>query len=369
MQTVLEPHFFWPRRTTTESVKKKRELIQLLAYLYNKALKRKTLCGTGEIKVSLLSFRALVRDYQPAFNFFFEIVKRGFHISDEFNDLTTVIPKIHNQEFLSYWKYEPKERPDGIVSKVLVMEDDKLLSDLLIAGRIDLIPKVEFLLNGPGEINFIFAPSGQLHLRDTSIWPIEGIENWPSWVRSRLFGSNVDIKSAYIQFVIEQISNHYRIRSRTLFDQVFKLWEHQDKFRSELAELIGVDVEDYRKQIKQILMSIAMGSNISTVMLQNAVSFSQCVRLINEICPTLTPEQSVLIFNFLQPFTNQIRLARKTVDISMGSYLKWEKERRYLLWEFVDRHGIMMHDGLDGIPKEYIHDLQTTDFGFEIVVS
>lgn len=369
MQTVLEPQFFWPRRTTSDGVKKKRELIQLLTYLYNKALKRQMLCGCGEIKVSLLSFRALVRDYQPAFNFFFEIISKGFNVSEDHNDLTTVIPKVHDGEFLSYWKFIPKDRPDGLISKVEILDDRTLIADVLVAGRVDLVPKIEFLLNSHGEINFIFAPSGQLNLRDTSIWPIEGIENWPSWIRTRLFGHNVDIKSAYIQFVIEQISSQYKLRSRTLFSQIFKLWEHAEEFRIELADKMDVAYEVHKKQIKQILMSIAMGSNISTSMLQNAVSFSQSVRMINEISPDLTPQAALEIFEFLQPFTNQIRLARRTVDITMPSYLKWERERRYVLWEFVDRYGIMMHDGLDGIPKQYVRELMNTDFGFEIVVT
>ena len=40
-----------------------------------------------------------------------------------------------------------------------------------------------------------------------------------------------------------------------------------------------------------------------------------------------------------------------------SSYFEWERVARYAIWEACDRHGIMVHDGIDGIPQRYLDDL------------
>jgi hypothetical protein len=45
---------------------------------------------------------------------------------------------------------------------------------------------------------------------------------------------------------------------------------------------------------------------------------------------------------------------RATVKTVFTHYFIWERQARYALWEAVGRHGIMVHDGLDGIPREYL---------------
>jgi hypothetical protein len=40
-----------------------------------------------------------------------------------------------------------------------------------------------------------------------------------------------------------------------------------------------------------------------------------------------------------------------------SSYFKWERDARYAIWEEVEQHGIMVHDGIDGIPESYLQDI------------
>ena len=48
---------------------------------------------------------------------------------------------------------------------------------------------------------------------------------------------------------------------------------------------------------------------------------------------------------------------RKNVKAVFGEYFSWERQARYVLWEACGRHGIMVHDGLDGIPHEYLDQI------------
>jgi hypothetical protein len=48
---------------------------------------------------------------------------------------------------------------------------------------------------------------------------------------------------------------------------------------------------------------------------------------------------------------------RKNVKEVFSSYFAWERKARYELWEEVGRHGIMVHDGLDGVPEVYLEKL------------
>jgi hypothetical protein len=363
---VLNPTVFWTKRTTAEMFKKKEELIKLLAFYHSAASKRLKQYGVGEFEISLLSLRKLVRDYQPAFDFFFEVVKKGYRYSADDKQLTTVIPKMVSYIIDSSYNYVPPERPDGTFSKVYVLRDDTLVNDVIKTGLLHLVPKIQFLQSGPGEFNFIFKPCGDLELRDTSIWPIEGIETWPAWVRSRLFGSGVDIKSAYIQFVIENISEHYKTRSRNLFDKIFILWERPDEIRNKVAKILNIDANLHKKEIKKLLMAVAMGSKVSPTLVFNDVSFSRCSTIINKLQPGISEQQALEISNLLTPIGTQFKLAKNTVETSMNKYFIWERERRYVIWELVDRHGIMMHDGIDGIPEKYIDEICNMDLGFEI---
>ena len=367
---ALTPEYFWSKRTTKDVYIKKKELVQLLCFYHSVAMKRKHQFGSAEFQISLLALRSLVRDYQPAFNFFFEVVKKGYRFSGDEKELTTVVPKAIGFEICDDYKFIPDDRPEGgVISKVQIVEDPTLVHDVMRAGLFHLIPKIKFLQDGPGEVNFIFMPAGDLGLRDTSVWPIPAIETWPGWVRSRLFGRGVDIKSAYVQFVIESISQHFETRSRILFDKIFMLWEDPRRVREKIANILGVSYEDHKKDIKGLLMAIAMGSKVSPSIVFHDVSYSRCSTLINRIQPAVTEDQASEICNLLTPLQSQFKFAKKTLKIDMEKYFIWERERRYLLWELVERYGIMMHDGIDGIPENLIDEICEMDLGFEITRS
>lgn len=364
---ALTPEHFWDKRTTKEVYRKKQELVQLLCFYYDVAQQRKQKFGSAEFQISLLSLRSLVRDYQPAFNFFFEVVKKGYRFSSDEKELTTVVPKKLDFEIENNYKFEPEEMPNGgVISKVNILQDPNLVRDVIKAGLFQLIPKIEFLQSCANPINFVFMPAGELGLRDTSVWPIPAIETWPSWVRTRLFGHGIDIKSAYVQFVVEAISQNYEIRSRLLFDKIFVLWENPSSIRRQISTILGVDYEQHKKDIKGLLMAVAMGSKVSPTIVFHDVSYSRCSTLINRIQPNITEQQANQICDLLTPLTMQFKFAKKTLPIDMGKYFSWERERRYLLWELVGRHGIMMHDGIDGIPIEIIQEVSQMDLGFQI---
>ncbi len=366
-KVMLGPENFWTKRTTKDVYRRKMELVQLLSFYYNQALLRKKRTGSAEFELSLLSLRNMVRDYQPAFNFFFEIVSKGYRLSNNDRELTMVVPKRHDFDIVANYIFSPDERPDsGVISKVYVKQDRTLIDDVTRAGHITLIPKIKFLMDGPGEFNFMFEPCGDLGLRDTCTWPIPGIEIWPSWIRHRLFGGTVDIKSAYIQFVVQQLTPKYGDKSKILFDKIFTLWEQPDKIRKQVCDVLKVDYSSNRTDVKRLLMSVAMGSKVSPSLVFHDMAFCTCATLINKIQPGISEEQAQAISDLLTPISAQFKFAKSSVDTSMPTYFKWERERRYILWELCDRHGIMMHDGLDGVPTNYLQDLGRMDLGFDI---
>lgn len=364
---ALTPQNFWNKRTTKDVLKKKEELVQLLCFYHTAAIKRREKFGTAEFQISLLSLRSMVRDYQPAFDFFFEVVKKGYRFSADEKELTTVLPKSLGFTPMVNYDYVPESKPEtGIFSTVQIRKDPTIINDLLREGLFHLIPKIKFLLDGPSEMQLAFEPTGELGLRDTSTWPIPAIETWPSWVRSRVFGGGVDIKSAYIQFAIEAISAKYESRSRRLFDKIFILWENPELIRHKISEILQVDYQENKKAIKGIIMAVAMGSKVSQSLVFHDVSFSRCATLINKIQPNLTEAQAQQLADLLTPISVQFKLAKKTVNIGMDLYFKWERDRRYVLWEEADRRGIMMHDGLDGLPDDAVERICSGDLGFEI---
>jgi hypothetical protein len=44
---------------------------------------------------------------------------------------------------------------------------------------------------------------------------------------------------------------------------------------------------------------------------------------------------------------------REAIKEVFIEYFMWEREARYALWQAIDRHGIMVHDGIDGVPDRY----------------
>jgi hypothetical protein len=380
---------FWPdlQRVHRAQCVARQDLILWLANLYIGATKSGRPLGFCSIQVRLMDLRALVRDYHPALDYFFSIKQLGFHVSNENMELSTLIPKKLNiQELITLDKctaelvYTPPELPNNsIISKVYLdksINASDLITEVLNVNRPEIIPQLQWLLKQPSEINFHFIPSGKLKLRDTSVWPIQAIETWPGWLRARLFGGGIDLDSAYIQFLMEHLTTTFKNQPnvlKLLFPDLLRLLHDKEAFREELClEILRKPYTDeYRTLIKKVLMSIANGSKISGALLSSGNTHSSTVTSILEVITEASVSDLMLIGNRLKRIADQFRSARKyaclealkkePTRINLKSifceYFSWERKARYALWEEIGRVGIMVHDGIEGVPEEQLHRL------------
>ena len=380
---------FWPDliRVHRQKSEERQRLIIWLANLHAAAINSGKPRAFCEVSVRLMDLREMVRDYHVALDHFFEIKRAGFYIDEDTFEVSTLIPrrlpraeKLVVNDIVSRVRYCPPLRPlDGTISKVIVRQhlDRTALKDRLTKdGRGDLFPAVEWLLNQPcAELNFYFKPSGKLQLRDTSIWPICGIETWPSWLREELFGRSVDLDAAYIQFLLQRVSQAYADREHLvslLFPDIVRLLHDKENFRRELCTKVFNKsyTERNKAVIKQIIMSLANGSRISGDVLLGGGSHSLTAQLILGFIPDATRSELMAIGNRLKGISSQFSAAKKAACLAQAKapnrlnmkgvfrdYFTWEREARYALWNACDRHGIMVHDGLDGIPHAYVSRL------------
>jgi hypothetical protein len=362
----------------------RQDLILYLASIHRAALKSGRPLGFCRIPLRLMSLREWVYDYKTVFDYFFEVVQAGYHCGDK-HEISTVIPKRLSAEVIAPIQerklvYVPPGLPSGgVVSKVYVQQHlkDQILSKLADTGRLDLHAPVEWLLTRPtSEVNFYFVPSGKLQLRDTSVWPINAVETWPSWLREALFGQGIDIESAYTQFLLEHVKagcGDDESRLRLFFPDLVRSLSDKAEWRRELCvDILGLDYNDDNIGIvKKICMSLANGSKISPGIMLGGGSFSVTKDIIINGVSDVTPLNLIRIGERLSAIAKQYSRARKIVCMTelgispsranqklvFSSYFEWEREARYRIWEAVDRHGIMVHDGIDGIPSEYLQDI------------
>lgn len=394
----LHPHHplhwlnFWPdlQRIHHSSVIARQDLVFWLANLHANATKDNLPLGMSEVKCRLCDLRAWVRDYEPALLHFFSIKQRGFFIDDENHDVSTLIPKrlprlesVQVKRVVRSLKYKlpPLPEEDTIISKVYLRSGlvlAPLLDQVRLCGRPELVPQVTWLLSQDSpEFNFHFKPSGKLKLRDTSVWPIAAIETWPSWLREELFGKGIDLDAAYIQFLMQNLKEVYKHDLRlipVLYKDLERLLNDKEGLREELCtELLGLPYTDKNRSfIKQILMSIANGSKISAKLLETGSTYSQTVQVILQGTKSLQHVDFNKIGDRLQQIASQFSSARKVCALHLfkhvpnrdrikkvfSEYFSWEREARYAIWEEVNRQGLMVHDGLDGVPE---HELARLD--------
>jgi hypothetical protein len=331
-----------------------------------------------------MDLREWVRDYRPALEYFFEVKQLGFHFDEEHTELSTLMPRrleAHELGLLNdsveAMRYEPPTRPDtSIVSKVYLtpgLDRVSLVSRCLTTGRPELVPQLDWLLKQPSELNFHFMPSGKLQLRDTSVWPISGIETWPSWLREELFGPGIDLDSAYVQFLVHHLKKIHVARPELLtilYPDLLRMLNDKEAFRQALCEQVLQRPynERYRGVIKAVLMSLANGSRISPSLLLNGSGFSLTAQQILEAAPEASVNELINIGERLADISKQFNSARKQICAHLlkrlpnranlkrvfSSYFAWEREARYALWEEIGRQGIMVHDGIDGVPQAHL---------------
>ena len=376
---------FYPdlERRHRRMMQDRQDLILYLAHIHAAAVQSGKPLGFCRVPMRLMTLRDWVYDYRTVFDHFFTVVQTGFNVGDR-HEISIVIPKklpteIMKAETERKMTYQPPPLPkDGVVSKVYVRQErrEAILEKLAESGRLDLHAPVEWLLTQrSNEINFYFTPAGKLKQRDTSTWPIQAIETWPSWLREELFGQGVDIESAYTQYLIEAVRGVYPGQEeafRSLFPDLLRSLEDKAAWRRELCcDVLGLEWNDQNLAlVKKICMSLANGSRISASILSSNMGFSVTKDIIVETVEDITATNLNRIGLRLEKISRQYASARKLACIALGmhpsrknqkqvfsSYFEWERVARYKIWEAVGRHGIMVHDGIDGIPAEYLTDI------------
>jgi hypothetical protein len=380
---------FWPdlQRLHRGRSEARQDLVLWLANLYHGTIRSGKPRAFCSVQVQLTELREWVRDYRPALDYFFEVKQLGYHLDEEKREITTLVPKFLKPEELGLIeavsneaRFTPPPLPEhATISKIHLrpnLDLKSLIVRTLIDGRPELVPPLRWLVKQSSELNFHFVPSGRLKQRDTSIWPISGIETWPSWLREELFGPGIDLDAAYIQFLMEHLKLAFKNKRHllpTLFPDLIRLLDDKEAFRRELCTQVLQQPYDEKNRalIKRVLMSIANGSRASAAVLTNGAEFSQTAKLINDAAPNATLSELTTIGNRLQRISDQFASAKKYACVELlklapsrvnvkavfSSYFAWERKARYALWEACDRHGIMVHDGLDGVPQEYLDRL------------
>lgn len=379
---------FYPhtQRRHPRLMQDRQDLILYLAGIHSVAARTGKPRGFCKIPMRLMTLREWVYDYKQVFDYFFEITDIGYNLGDKKCEISYVIPKILDADVHTLDSsasprkllYSVPPRVDvGAISKVFVQKQnaESIRAKLLVSGRLDLHAAVEWLLT-QSELNFHFIRSGKLQLRDTSVWPVAAIETWPSWLREELFGPGIDIESAYTQFLIEHIREGYNDRPhmvKMLYPDLVRSLEDKKNWRREICvDVLGLTYNDVNVGIvKQICMSLANGSKISPAILTGDMSFSMTRDIILQNIENASLSNLTRIGRRLATISKQYAQARKlvcTLEIGLNAtrknqkkvfatYFDWEREARYEIWNAVDRHGIMVHDGIDGIPEKYLADI------------
>lgn len=382
---------FYPdmQRLHRKKMQDRQDLILYLAQLHATAI---THCAVAhkprafcEVPLRLMSLRDWVHDYRVVLDYFFDVKTTGFNFGDGGHEISILTPR--NVEPLvpvirdksnskQQLLYVVPERPDGgVISKVYIHTDNatSIRNRLAEENRADLRAAVEWLLCQT-EVNFIFQRSGKLKQRDTSVWPVAAVETWPSWLREALFGGGVDIENAYTQFLVTHLRRGMEARQlKTLYPDLLAAVDDKVQWRYDLCDVLGLPRnEDGVSVVKKICMSLANGSRISPGILGGGRAFSVTAEVVINSTNDISLENLDRIGLRLQRISRQYTHAKKRVcnqllglnptranqKLVFSSYFEWEREARYAIWNAVDQHGIMVHDGIDGIPSAYTIDIQ-----------
>lgn len=357
----------------------RQNMILYLAAVHQSAVRSRMPLAFCRIPMSLVKLRKWVYDYRIIFDHFFEVADCGYNFSDQLKDISIVIPKplvnatLTEHLVNAHMVYQVPDLPDtGVVSKTYIQfENAEMIRDRLAReSRFDLIAPVEWLLTHPtSELNVWFSPAGKLQMRDTSTWPIKALETWPSWLRVAMFGKGVDIESAYMQYIVNILQEQYAGKERlfqSLFPELIQCISDKHAWRKTLCEEIGLEfTEENNKVIKSVCMALANGAKISeSVMIGNS-SFSSIKEILDVVLGEASLEERARAGKRLgkisREFTNAKRIvclvetkrypSRTNQKAVFRSYFSWEREARYQIWHAIGEFGVMVHDGIDGIPE------------------
>ena len=320
-----------------------------------------------------------VKDAKIILEAFFEIDRLGFNFSGGDKSPTIISPKKLGQSMIdavesitNEVRFDPGSPPSErghVVSsvKISTTKSARIIKELKSAGREDLIPAVSWLLEHDS-LSFYYKPSGKLQARDTSVWPIRAIENWPGWLRAQLFGRVIDIENSYCQFIMNSLNDKYSNNPAIIkmkYPDIVRSVSDKVNFREEICrEVLRLPVNDSGiSAVKRLLMSLANGSNATPALMVNGSGQSDAVRIVLAANPNLQPSELLNAGKKLSFIARQFRYSKKDLcSFLLGQkssaenvkkiftlYFDWEREQRYKIWEAVGRTGLHLHDGIDGI--------------------
>lgn len=369
------------QRIHRDTMARRQDLILFLAKLHQDALKSKMPRTFVSIELRLTSLREWDKDYRVVLDHFFDVTSRGYYIDDEKFELSTlrprVLPELAAVVDEVHLEYQPPDREDGeTLSKVYIQQAnaERVRTWIEENNRHDLRAAAEWLLAQP-EVNFRFVRAGKLGQRDTSIWPVAAIETWPSVLRKLLFGDGIDIDAAYTQFLVEHLSEACPSKKvmELSYPDILRSLNDKKAWREELCrDTLGLEITPENiGVVKRICMSLANGSKVSPAILTGSRAYSTTADIIStsSVDPSverLTRIGKRLHFIFQQyasarklitTFQSRKRATRASQKNIFSDYFIWEREARYKIWNAIGQTGIMVHDGIDGVPAEYLADL------------
>lgn len=376
--------FRTPERVHVKTQTARQNLILYLYDIWKSATATRYPAGFLRIPMSLVALRSAVYDYRPALDFFFEVADTGYNFNDGLvAEISVVTPKEINHPFFTHQDrqthsvevvYVPPQKPISDTFSTCIVQGhdlEKLVSKLKEERLFHLIPPIKWLYSLENRtIKVYFEPTGKLQQRDMSVWPIRGMEMWPSWLRETVFGPGVDIEAAYNQFIVGMLLEHAPTPTfvSLVYPDLIAQFNDKQAWRENLCRDIGFEVNETNiKVIKTLVMALANGSNISGKIMNAFSSFSQARDLLEVPLENATLEERERVGERLGRIAKQFRDARKVVGSYLGNggkremskcvfpaYFSWEREKRYEIWEKIGRYGLMTHDGIDGIPPEVL---------------
>lgn len=373
-------HFFPLQGMWWRKRKQRQGLIISMALAWSRLVKKnKSNPGFIEEEILITHLTKQVKDARVILEHFFTVKRIGFNYGDSKKSPTIIAPKRLNKKtrdaiesIINEVHFDPGLPPKGnyTVSKVFIRKPNRseVIARLTETQRDDLIPPVSWLLDQTSPLEFYFEAAGNLKARDKSVWPIRSVELWPSWLRSELFGTVVDLENAYNQFLMSKLREKYKdnhIKLEMRYPDLLLAYTDKQLFRETLCtDFLRLPVDDDGLSvIKKLLMSLANGSNVTPGLLASASSRSEAVRIILENCPHLSPTELIAAGRRLSSIAKQFAAAKRELCLYLLKqrptrqnqkqifklYFEWEREARYKIWKLANWTGLALHDGLDGI--------------------
>ncbi len=385
-------HFFPLQGMWWRKRKQRQGLIISMALAWNRLVKKnKSNPGFIEEEILITHLTKQVKDARVILEHFFTVKRIGFNYGDSNKSPTVIAPRRLNKKtrdaienIINEVHFAPGLPPKGkyTVSKVFVRRPNRseVIAKLTETQRDDLIPPVSWLLDQTLTLEFYFEPSGKLQARDKSVWPIRSIELWPSWLRSELFGTVVDLENAYNQFIMSKLREKYKDDDKKLgmrYPDLFAAYTDKQQFRETLCtDFLRLPVEeDSLDVVKKLLMTLANGSNVTPGLIASGSSRSEAVRMIQENCPHLAPTELITLGRRLSSIAKQFASAKRDLCLYLlkerptrknqkqifSLYFQWEREARHKIWNLANCTGLHLHDGVDGIsvdnPETFAYDV------------